>query len=72
MKEPGLPAYDGPPPPSPREEKIYQDALRLLENINEVLKENPKLGTLNISMRAVVKDLNDVCIERITGKQTME
>lgn len=72
MKEPGLPAYDGPPPPLPGEEKIYQDALRLLENINEVLKENPKLGTLNISMKALLKDLNDICVERITGKQTAE
>lgn len=64
--------YDAPSIPPPREEKIYQDALRLLENINEVLKDNPKLGTLNISMRAVVKDLNDVCIERITGKQNTQ
>jgi hypothetical protein len=57
-----------PEPTISREEEIYQDALRLLENINEVLKENPKLGTLNISMKSVIKDLNDVCVERITGR----
>lgn len=69
MPEPGLPDYkNAPPPPPTREEKLYRDAVTLLENINEVLKENQKLETINSKMVGVVKDLNDVRIEKITGK----
>jgi len=70
MKENNLPVYDAPPPPPPpREERIYRDALRLLEGINEILKDNPNLGTINIKMVGVVRDLNNVRIEKITGKE---
>lgn len=69
MQELGLPDYkNAPPPPPTREEILYRNAVALLENINEVLTEYPKLGTINIKMVGVVNDLNNVRIEKITGK----
>jgi len=68
MEKNGLPKYNGPPPPPTREEKLYYDAVRLLEGINDVLKDHPDLDTINIKMVGVVRDLNNVRIGKITGK----
>lgn len=53
---------------TPKEEQIYKDAIKLLENINELLKDYPGLEHINIKMVGVVKDLNNMRIEKITGK----
>ena len=41
----------------------------LLQRINTDLKGNNLLATLNVKMVGVVKDLNDVQIAVITGKE---
>lgn len=47
---------------------IQEDAMKLLEGISQEMKEAKQLDTLNTKMIGVVKDLNEVRIEEITGK----
>ena len=51
---------------------IYEDAVTLLERINNELKESEWLGTINTKMVGVVKDLNEVRIKQITGSKASE
>jgi len=51
---------------------IYEDAVDLLERINSELKDVKNLDTINIKMVGVVKDLNNVRIEKIIGKEAGE
>jgi hypothetical protein len=50
---------------------LYEDAITLLERINNELKESKQIDTLNSKMVSVVKDLNEVRIEKITGKPSI-
>jgi hypothetical protein len=69
MEKNKLPDYkNAPPPPPTREEKLYNDAFRLFENINDVLKNHKDIDTLNSKMTGLLRDLNGVRIEKITGK----
>ena len=47
---------------------LSQAALDLLERINQELKNNKMLDIINTRMVGVVKDLNEVRIYEITGK----
>jgi hypothetical protein len=51
---------------------LHQEAMDLLQRINIELKGNKFLDTLNVKMVGVVKDLNDVQIAVITGKELNE
>jgi hypothetical protein len=51
---------------------LHQEAMDLLQRINIELKGNKFLDTLNVKMVGVVKDLNDVQIAVITGKELKE
>jgi hypothetical protein len=53
-------------------QSLHQEALDLLQRINADLKNNKLLETLNVKMVGVVKDLNDVQIAVITGKEMNE
>jgi hypothetical protein len=48
---------------------LHEEAIELLERINTELKDHKLLDTLNTKMVGVVKDLNDVRIGSITGKE---
>lgn len=48
---------------------LHEEAIELLERINTELKDHKLLDTLNTKMVGVVKDLNDVRIGAITGKE---
>jgi len=52
-----------------KESTMYEDAVDLLERINSEMKDNKNLDTINIKMIGVVRDLNNVRIEKITGKE---
>jgi hypothetical protein len=47
---------------------IYEDAIDLLEKINDEFKDSEHLQFLNIKMAGVVKEINDARIVAITGK----
>jgi hypothetical protein len=51
---------------------LHEEAIELLERINTELKDHKLLDTLNTKMVGVVKDLNDVRIGAITGKEINE
>jgi hypothetical protein len=53
---------------APEKRSLYEEAIELLERMNNELKGNSHLDTLNTKMIGVVKDLNEVSIEAITGK----
>ena len=48
---------------------LHEESIALLERINAELKDHKLLATLNTKMVGVVKDLNDVLIGEITGKE---
>jgi len=52
------------------EVSLYDQAVALLERINNELKGNKQLDTINSKMVGVVKDLNEVRISDITGRDT--
>jgi len=47
--------------------ELYNDAVTLLKDCNTHLKGNAQLGTINIKLAGVVKDLNDIIIKELTG-----
>lgn len=49
---------------------LYEEAIDLLSRINEDLKNNKQLGTINVKMVGVVNDLNSVRLGEITGKES--
>jgi hypothetical protein len=48
---------------------LQEEALDLLERINTDLKGHSLIDTINTKMVSVVKDLNEVRICEITGKE---
>jgi len=54
------------------EEKLHQDAIRLLEDINEVLGNHTGRDSINIKMAGVIRDLNNIRIEKITGIKDLQ
>jgi hypothetical protein len=46
---------------------LYEQALALLEDCNDKLKEDALLPTINSLMASVVKNLNEVMIKELTG-----
>lgn len=55
---------------APEKKSLYEDAVTLLEKINQELADHRLLDTINSKMVAVVKDLNEVRIDDITGSNT--
>jgi hypothetical protein len=51
---------------------LYEDAVALLERINQELKESKHLNSINSRMVYVVKEINDVRIEEIAGQSEMK
>jgi hypothetical protein len=44
----------------------------LLERINQELKDNKYLSTINVKLVQVIKDINEVRLSQITGKESAE
>lgn len=51
---------------------LYEDSIALLERINQELKDNKYLSTINFKMVQVIKDINDVRLGQITGREITE
>mgnify|MGYP001085270254 CR=1 FL=1 len=51
---------------------LYEDSIALLERINQELKENKYLAAINVKMVQVIKDINDVRLGQITGREITE
>lgn len=47
--------------------ELYDQAMDLLEGCNTSLQGDPLLPTINILLTSVVKNLNEIRIETITG-----
>jgi hypothetical protein len=51
---------------------LYEDSVALLERINQELKDNKYLSTINVKLVQVIKDINEVRLSQITGKESAE
>lgn len=47
--------------------KLYEDAVKLLEDCNVILKDEPQLKLINIALASVVKNINEVIITGYIG-----